>query len=52
MQGIEKEVRDVSHALKKDIETPKANFESIVEQYIANQSVIGPFKYEIKRKTI
>ncbi|MDO5978971.1 sensor histidine kinase [Flavivirga spongiicola] len=51
MQGIEKEVRDVSHALKKDLETSKANFESIIEQYLESQSLIGSFKYKIRKET-
>lgn len=50
MKKIEKEVRDVSHELKSDVISTKINFESIIEQYIKNQSAIGGFKYKITYK--
>ncbi|NMH89000.1 tetratricopeptide repeat-containing sensor histidine kinase [Flavivirga algicola] len=51
LQDIEREVRDISHALKNDEKLSKTSLESIIEQHIDNQSVIGGFKYEIKKET-
>ncbi|MEP1489069.1 MAG: sensor histidine kinase [Algibacter sp.] len=47
LQKIEKEIRDVSHELKQDETFLKTNFESIVDQYLEQQSIIGNFKYNI-----
>lgn len=52
MQGIEQEIRDVSHELKSDVLFSKSSFETIVEQYIKTQSKIGDFKYSINTNNI
>ncbi len=48
LQEIEKEVRDISHALKKEEELSKTSFQSFLEEYIENQSAIGGFSYNIE----
>ncbi|MEP5338807.1 MAG: ATP-binding protein [Algibacter sp.] len=52
IQSIEKEVRDVSHQLKSDTVLPKTNFESLISQYISQQSLIGCFSYSITSKAV
>ncbi|MDO5970327.1 tetratricopeptide repeat protein [Flavivirga aquimarina] len=49
LQDIEREVRDISHTLKKESKLSKTNFESIIESYLKRQSVIGRYKYEFKK---
>ncbi|MEC3906218.1 ATP-binding protein [Tamlana sp. 2201CG12-4] len=49
LQTIEKEVREVSHALKKETALSRTNFEALIEQYLESQSVIANFKYRIKK---
>ncbi len=50
LQGIEKEVRDVSHELKNDSLVSKTSFETVLENYIKQQSAIGNFRYSIKKE--
>ncbi len=45
LQDIEREVRDISHALKKENELSKTSFQSILEAYLDKQSDIGGFSY-------
>ncbi|GAA3583499.1 hypothetical protein GCM10022395_34570 [Snuella lapsa] len=45
IQQIEKEIRAISHELKHDILTSKADFASIIEQYVSNQSSLNNFNY-------
>ena len=52
IQKIEKEIRLLSHELKGDDALIKTNFESIMDQYLKNQSLIGNFKYHITNKGI
>ncbi|PKQ45973.1 tetratricopeptide repeat-containing sensor histidine kinase [Confluentibacter flavum] len=52
IQKIEKEIRSLSHELKGDEALTKTNFESIIDQYLKNQSLIGDFKYEIINRSI
>ena len=52
IQNIEKEVRDVSHQLKSNAVLPKTNFESLINHYINEQSLIGCFSYDITNKAI
>ncbi|MEP5338808.1 MAG: tetratricopeptide repeat protein [Algibacter sp.] len=47
LQKIEKEIRDVSHELRQDESFSKSSFESIIDQYIKQQSIRGNFKYNI-----
>ncbi|MDO5986829.1 sensor histidine kinase [Flavivirga amylovorans] len=49
LQDIEKEVREVSHALKKENELSKTSFQSILEEYIEKQSVIVGFSCKLKK---
>ncbi len=50
LQSIEKEVRDVSHELKADSLSSKTSFETILENYVKQQSLIGNYKYNIKKE--
>lgn len=50
LQSIEKEVRDVSHELKVDSLSSKTSFETILENYVKQQSLIGNYKYNIKKE--
>ncbi|MEP1489070.1 MAG: tetratricopeptide repeat protein [Algibacter sp.] len=52
IQSIEKEVRDVSHQLKRNTALSKTNFESLINQYISQQSLIGGFSCNITNKAI
>lgn len=52
IQKIEKDIRLLSHELKGDDALTKTNFESIVDQYLKNQSLIGNFNYEIINKGV
>lgn len=52
IQKIEKNIRALSHELKGDDELTKTNFESILDQYLKTQSLIGGFKYELTNKGI
>ncbi len=52
LQSIEKEVRDVSHELKADSSFSKTSFETILENYVKQQSAIGNFKYSIKKERL
>lgn len=52
IQKIEKEIRSLSHELKGDEALTKTNFESIIDQYLKNQGLVGNFKYEIINKGI
>ncbi|WP_100610537.1 ATP-binding protein [Confluentibacter lentus] len=52
IQKIEKEIRLLSHELKGDDVLIKTNFESIMDHYLKNQSIVGNFKYEIINKGI
>ncbi|GAA3583509.1 hypothetical protein GCM10022395_34580 [Snuella lapsa] len=45
IQQIEKEIRAISHELKHDILISKADFASIIEQYVSNQSSLNNFNY-------
>ena len=49
LQSIEKEVRDVSHELVENTLAPKTNFETILDNYVKQQSIIHEFKYSIKK---
>ncbi|WP_100613639.1 tetratricopeptide repeat-containing sensor histidine kinase [Confluentibacter citreus] len=52
IQKIEKEIRLLSHELKGDEALTKTNFESIMDQYLKTQSLVGHFKYELINKGI
>ena len=47
LQGIEKEIRDISHELKNDILKSKTGLVSIIDQYINNLSKLQNFKYTV-----
>ncbi|WP_303316665.1 tetratricopeptide repeat protein [Flavivirga abyssicola] len=49
LQDIEKEVREVSHAFKKENELSKTSFQSILEAYIKKQSIVGGFSCKLKK---
>jgi len=44
LQAIEKEIREVSHKLSENFDDAKINFTTIIEQLLADKSVIGNFK--------
>jgi signal transduction histidine kinase len=52
IQKTEKEIRSLSHELKGDESLTKTNFESIMDQYLKTQSLVGGFGYEIVNKGI
>jgi signal transduction histidine kinase len=52
IQKTEKEIRSLSHELKGDESLTKTNFESIMDQYLKTQSLVGGFGYEIVNKDI
>ncbi len=47
LQEVEKEIRDISHQLKKDESITKANYASLLKQYIGTQSTLGGFAHTI-----
>lgn len=52
IQKIEKEIRLLSHELKGENLLTKTTFESVIDQYLKNQSFVGSFKYDIINKDI
>ena len=52
IQKIEKEIRSLSHELKGDDALSRTNFESIMDQYLKAQSLVGGFGYEIVNKGV
>jgi len=52
MQGIEQDIRDVSHELKSEVLFSKTSFETLVDDYVKSQSVIGNFKYTITNNQV
>jgi signal transduction histidine kinase len=52
IQKIEKEIRSLSHELKGDEILTKTNFESMMDQYLKTQSLVGGFGYEIVNKGV
>lgn len=52
IQKIEKEIRSLSHELKGEDALTKTNFESIMDQYLKTQSLIGNFEYEVINKGV
>ncbi|GAA4234202.1 sensor histidine kinase [Postechiella marina] len=51
LQKVEEEIRDVSHELKQDKIFSKNNFETILEQFLDQQSLLGGFNYSIVVET-
>jgi signal transduction histidine kinase len=52
IQKIEKEIRSLSHELKGDEILTKTNFESMMDQYLKTQSLVGVFEYEIVNRGV
>jgi two-component system NarL family sensor kinase len=52
IQKIEKEIRSLSHELKGEDVPAITNFESIVDEYLKTQSLVGNFKSNIINKGI
>ncbi|AXP80668.1 Oxygen sensor histidine kinase NreB [Mariniflexile rhizosphaerae] len=52
IQKIEKEIRSLSHELKGDEVLTKTNFESMMDQYLKTQSLVGGFEYEIVNRGV
>ncbi len=50
LQGIEKEIRDISHALKNNILKSDNSFVAVIEDYLSNQSKVHGFNYSNKSK--
>lgn len=48
LQGIEKEIRDVSHKLNTSFESSAVNFSTIIEQLLKDKSVVGKFNYKLQ----
>ena len=44
LQGIEKEIRDISHALKSNILKTDNSFLGVIEEYVSNQSKVHGFE--------
>ncbi|WP_299553158.1 sensor histidine kinase [Seonamhaeicola sp.] len=51
LQTIEKEIRDVSHALKNNILRSDDSFVSVIEQYVSTQGKIHGFNHDIHADT-
>ncbi|MFI0429667.1 tetratricopeptide repeat protein [Mariniflexile sp. HMF6888] len=52
IQKIEKEIRSLSHELKGDEVLARTNFESMMDQYLKDQSQVGGFEYEIVNRGV
>ncbi|AXP80665.1 Oxygen sensor histidine kinase NreB [Mariniflexile rhizosphaerae] len=52
IQKIEKEIRSLSHELKGDEVLTRTNFESMMDQYLKTQSLVGGFEYEIVNRGV
>ncbi|TYA86809.1 tetratricopeptide repeat-containing sensor histidine kinase [Seonamhaeicola marinus] len=49
LQGIEKEIRDISHALKNNILKSDTGFIDIIEDYVAGQLKVHHLNYDIEK---
>ncbi len=47
LQHLEKEIRDISHSLKKTSFNDDATFISLIEDYLEKQNAISNFKYDV-----
>lgn len=47
LQGIEKEIRDISHALKNNILKSDNSFVAVIDEYLSGQSNVHGFQYNI-----
>ncbi len=47
LQHLEKEIRDISHSLKKTSFNDDATFISLIEDYLEKQNFISNFKYDV-----